>query len=131
MSWIQRLVETYENCQSNIGYSDEPGQRPLLPLCHITTQAQIEIVIDGEGNFRRAELITEKAESVTIIPSTESSASRSGSKPEHHPLCDKLQYVAGDYTEYGGAVTSGFAKDVEEPFRNYVATLTKWATSPY
>ena len=131
MSWVQKLAETYDNCRVNIGYAEQENQRPLLPICHITTQAHVEIVIDGEGNFRRARVITDKSDSVTIIPSTEGSGSRSGSKPENHPLCDKLQYVAGDYTEYGGVVTSGFSKDPEEPYRNFVKTLTQWCDSEF
>jgi len=131
MNWIQNLYETYENCQTSIGYADQEKQRPLLPICHITTQAHVEIVIDGEGNFRRANVITNKTDSTTIIPCTVGSASRSGSKPENHPLCDKLQYIAGDFIEFGGVVTSGFSKDPEEPFRNYLETLTKWCRSEF
>ncbi len=131
MSWIQKLYETYDNCQSVIGKDGEKGTRPLLPICHITAQAHIEIVIDEDGNFRRAHIITDKNDMTTIIPSTEASASRAGSKPECHPLCDQIQYVAGDYTKYGGTVTSGFAKDPEEPYRNYVEILTKWCESKF
>ncbi|MCC9078493.1 type I-C CRISPR-associated protein Cas8c/Csd1 [Litorilinea aerophila] len=131
MNWMQRLAETYDNCQSSIGYSHQDDQRPLLPICHITSQAHIEIVIDGEGNFRRARLITEKDDATTIHPSTEESASRSGSKPANHPLCDKLQYVAGDFTDWGGVVTSGFKKDPQEPYRNFVDDLTKWSNSEF
>jgi CRISPR-associated protein Csd1 len=131
MSWVQKLAETYDNCESWVGKEGEKGTRPLLPICHVTQQAHIEIVIDGEGGFRRAHLITDKHDATTIIPSTEASASRAGSKPENHPLCDKLQYVAGDYTEYGGSVTSGFSKDPKEPYRNFVETLTKWCDSKY
>ncbi|MDD5371347.1 MAG: type I-C CRISPR-associated protein Cas8c/Csd1, partial [Anaerolineaceae bacterium] len=129
MSWIQKLYETYNNCQENIGYADQQDQRPLLPICHITTQAHIEIVINGEGIFRRARVITDKANSTTIIPSTERSAGRAGSRPESHPLCDKLQYLAGDFIDYGGIVTSGFSKDPQEPFRNYIGSLTDWSNS--
>lgn len=131
MNWMQVLTETYDNCQSSIGYSDQANRRPLLPICHITTQVHIEIVINGEGAFQRARLITDKADSTTIIPSSESSAGRAGSKPENHPLCDKLQYVAGDFVEYGGVVTSGFAKKPEEPYVNYVTTLTRWCNSEF
>lgn len=131
MNWIQHLSETYDKCRNQIGYADQGTQRPLLPICHTTNQAQIEIAIGENGNFRRASVITNKADSTTIIPSTEGSASRAGSKPENHPLCDKLQYVAGDFTKYGGKVTSGFSKDVEEPYRNYVETLTKWCDSEF
>lgn len=131
MNWVQNLYLTYENCRASIGYADQEDQRPLLPICHITTQAHIEIVIDGEGKFKRARVITEKADSTSIIPSTEGSASRSGSKPENHPLCDKLQYVAGDYLIYDGTVTSGFSKNPEEPYNNYIKTLTDWCHSRF
>jgi len=129
MNWIQSLYETYENCQNMIGYSAESA-RPLLPICHITTQAHIEVVIDGNGNFRDARLV-DKDDSTTIIPATESSASRAGSKPEGHPLSDKLQYLAGDFIDFGGEVTSGFAKNPTEPYDNFIKSLTEWCNSPY
>ncbi len=129
MNWIQTLFETYENCQSSIGYTSG-APRPLLPICHITVQAHIEVVIDSNGNFRRSQLV-DKEDSTTIIPATETSASKSGSKPKCHPLCDRLQYLAGDFADYGGAVTSGFIKDPEEPHRNFVDLLTKWCQSEY
>lgn len=131
MSWIQKLYETYENCELMVGYSTDENKRPLLPICHMTAQAHIEVVIDKEGNFRRAHVITEKNEAATIIPCTEGSGSRSGKKPECHPLCDQLQYVAGDFVEYGGTVTSGFINDPEEPIRNYIKILTDWCESKF
>jgi CRISPR-associated protein Csd1 len=130
MSWIQKLYETYNNCQASIGYSEE-GVRPLLPICHITAQAHIEIVITKDGKFRRAKIVSEKRDMTTIIPCTESSAGKAGSKPVNHPLCDKLQYVAGDFPQYGGIVTSGFSKDPSEPHRNYLEMLTKWTESEF
>ena len=129
MSWIQKLYETYNNYQSMVGYSTDENKRPLLPICHMVAQSHIEITIDSDGNFHDARLITEKNDAATIIPCTESSASRSGKKPECHPLCDSLQYVAGDFADYGGNVTSGFAKDPEEPYRNYVKILNDWCES--
>jgi CRISPR-associated protein Csd1 len=129
MNWIQSLYETYENCRSSVGYSPDTP-RPLLPICHITTQTHIEVVIDGKGKFRRARIV-DKNDSTTIIPASESSGGRAGSKPECHPLCDKLQYLAGDFTEYGGVVTSGFSNDPTEPYRNFVNLLAKWCNSPY
>ena len=60
MNWMQQLAETYDNCRPQIGYG-QLGKRPLLPICHITAQAQIEIVISGRGNFRRAKLVTDKS----------------------------------------------------------------------
>lgn len=129
MNWIQSLYETYENCKNSLGYSPNVS-RPLLPVCHITVQAHIEVVIDGNGNFREARLI-DKDDSITIIPTTERSASRSGSKPDCHPLSDKLQYLAGDFMDFGGQVTSGFSKDPSEPYRNFVDLMTKWCQSEF
>lgn len=131
MSWIQKLYETYNNCESMRGYSTDKNKRPLLPVCHMTAQAHIKIVIDQEGNFRRADVITGKNDAATIIPCTEASGSRAGKKPECHPLCDQLQYVAGDFVKYGGTVTSGFVNDSEEPYRNYMKILTDWCESKF
>jgi CRISPR-associated protein Csd1 len=129
MSWIQKLYETYNNCEAAIGCSNENNKRPLLPICHITQQANIEIVIDGEGNFLKANLVTDAYDATTIIPCTEGSASRSGRKPVCHPLCDNLQYVAGDFEKYGGVVTSGFQQS--EPYIDYIKILTAWCESEH
>lgn len=121
MSWIQKLYETYENCQSMIGKVTSEKEVPLLPICHTTNKAQIEIVINHQGTFKRARVVL-KDDARTIIPCTESSGGRtSGEAP--HPLCDKLQYVAKDYTEYGGSKDSYFG--------NYESELEKWCTSQY
>ncbi len=129
MNWIQSLYETYDNCQDTIGYGSTT-KRPLLPICHITIQSHIEVVIDKDGNFRRAQII-ERDDSTTIIPATESSASRAGSKPACHPLSDKLQYLAGDFVDYGGVVTSGYSDDPTEPYKNYVNLLAEWCQSEH
>lgn len=130
MSWLQKLYETYENCQSMIAKAGSDDEVPLLPICHTTQKAHIEIVVDENGAFKRASVIP-RNESRTIIPSTESSAGRAGKKPDNHPLCDKLQYVAGDFIEYGGEVTSGYAGNPCEPFQNYYGTLQKWCQSKF
>jgi CRISPR-associated protein Csd1 len=130
MSWIQKLYETYNYCQPWVGKYGEVDERPLLPICHISARAHIEIVIDQQGNFLKAYLV-EKQHSITIVPCTEQSASKVGSKPVGHPLCEKLQYVAGDFTKYGGEVTSGFKDDPEEPYRNFIEILTKWCGSEF
>lgn len=128
MSWIQKLYETYENCSSVIGSVGEEKEVPLLPICHTTQKAHIEIVIDQDGNFKRARVVT-KDDARTIIPCTEASGGRAGSKPECHPLCDKLQYLAGDFIQYGGEVTSGYANDPAEPFKDYITLLSNWCES--
>lgn len=124
MSWIQKLYETYERCAS----APQFANNPLQPIGHTTQQAHIEIVIDGKGSFSRANVLN-KGEQTTLIPCTEESGGRSGSKPVNHPLCDKLQYLAGDFVNFGGVVTSGFSKDPVAPHRNYLESLSKWAVS--
>lgn len=130
MSWIQKLYETYENCQSMIGVGLDENEVPLLPICHTTQKAQIEVIIDQNGVFKRAKVIP-KDEARTVVPCTESSGGRSGKKPEPHPLCDKLQYIAKEFSDYGGEVTSGYSKNPEEPHEKYEETLANWCTSQH
>jgi CRISPR-associated protein Csd1 len=98
MNWIQSLYETYENCQNIIGVVESENQVPLLPICHTTQKAHIEITLDAKGNFRRARVV-DKDGARTIIPCTEKSAGRTSGEAGH-PLCDKLQYLAADYVEH-------------------------------
>lgn len=98
MSWASKLLETYDICQSEVGKESETGM--LLPLSHLTTKAQIEVVLDENGKFIHAIEIPND-DAVTVIPVTEDSASRSsGITP--HPLHDKLIYISKDYAEYTG-----------------------------
>lgn len=82
MSWIQKLYETYNNSQSTIGAETNDNEVPLLPICHTTQKAQIEIVLDGNGKFRRARVVP-KDEARTIIPCTESSGGRTSGESAH------------------------------------------------
>lgn len=121
MSWIQNLYDTYNNCQSMVGMETEGNTVPLLPICHTTQMAQIEVVIDGNGRFRRASVIP-KNEARTIIPCTEKSGGRTSGEAAH-PLCDKLQYVAPDYEQFGGS---------KKPYTtSYIANLEAWCCSEY
>ncbi len=121
MGWIQKLYETYENCRRAVGNETDESKVPLLPICHTTQKAHIEVVIDGDGNFKRARVVP-KDEARTIIPCTESSGGRT-SGPVAHPLCDKLQYIAQDYTKHGGTK--------ETHFDLYERELEKWCNSEY
>lgn len=119
MSWIQKLYETYNNCQSMIGAGTDDNEVPLLPICHTTQKAQIEITLDGKGQFRRARVVP-KDEARTIIPCTESSGGRTSGEAAH-PLCDKLQYIAKDYKQYGG--------EKDSYYESYFTQLSSWAES--
>lgn len=124
MSWLLKLHDTYEACKGR----EAPGSPRLMPISHTTQQAQVEIVLDGQGAFRRATVL-DRGAGTTLIPCSEESGGRAGSKPVPHPLCDKLQYVAADFLRFGGEVTSGYAKDPGEPHRLYLTGLHAWTSS--
>src|ERR1035437_3619091 len=95
MSWIQKLYETYEACYA---LDEDPRKRPW-PVSHFVKQAHIEIVLDGDGNFRKGRTRKlEWNEAATLIPATEKSAGRTaGVAP--HPLCEEVGYMALDLPE--------------------------------
>lgn len=93
MSWISTLCETYDN---NVGL--DSGDKAMPVISHMNAKAQIEMIIDSEGNFLEAETV-DKDNCTTLIPVTQASGGRaSGIAP--HPLSDTLSYIAGDYSEY-------------------------------
>ena len=119
MAWLTKLYETYEAASAT-----------MPPLAHTSQLAHLEVALDGHGRFLRA-IVLDKDQAITLVPCTEASGGRSGMKPVNHPLCDKLQYLAGDFLPAGGQVTVGFAKDPLEPHRSYLADLRAWAESPF
>ncbi len=122
MAWLETLAETYETYAELAGV-DKNDQAVLLPISHSTFNAQIEVTIDQEGNFQGAKRLEKGRDVVTIIPVTEDSAARSsGIAP--HPLCDKLCYIAGDYTLYTG-------DNKEKYFEAYMDQLRNWVASEY
>lgn len=125
MNWIDALYRTYDNCLGSVGVQEEGSDELLLPLSHTTQNAQIEVTLDQNANLVAARVL-KKADQKTLVPCTESSGGRAGSKPTTHPLCDKLQYVAGDFLTYGGEVTSGFSSKPSEPHEDYLQLLDGW-----
>ena len=117
MSWIQKLYETYDRCADNSRLTGE--EKPLVPISHATQQAHIEIIIDDQGNFRRAAVVPKEE---TLLPATEKSAGRSSGEAPH-PLCDKVHYCAADYPEHGGQKPS--YSD------SYIDQLTRWCNSGF
>lgn len=115
MSWMEKLYHTYEAGL----LLDLPLEQRLMPTSHTLQNAHINIVIDGEGNFKRASVL-EKTQ--IILPATESSASRSSGEAPH-PLADKLQYVAQDYEDFGGKKKAYF--------ESYKKQLQAWCESEH
>jgi len=131
MSWIDKLYRTYENNTDKI--VDKKDSTPLLPLFHTTKKrAHVEIVLNKEGEFKRASVISED-DAKTILPATEDSSGRtSGCAP--HPLADQLQYVADEYEKYGGSKKhyfEGYWKTKEEYVEGFKDVLKGWAESKY
>lgn len=127
MSWLLNLYETYEANLDKVGVIEKKrnGQEyTLLPISHTTQNAHIEVFITKNGEFHSASVIG-KGDASTLIPCTEDSANRAGSKIAPYPLHDKLSYVAGDFLKYGGQIKK------EEPFTYYITQLKDWADSPY
>ncbi|WP_010649899.1 type I-C CRISPR-associated protein Cas8c/Csd1 [Oceanobacillus massiliensis] len=125
MSWLLNLYETYEANQKQVGIIEKKRndkEYMLLPVSHTTQNAHIEVNITEDGNFHSADVIGKVN---TVIPSTEESGSRAGSKVAPYPLHDKLSYVAGDFVAYGGKIKK------EEPFTTYIQQLKNWAHSPF
>lgn len=114
MSWIHKLHDTYEAC---LGHEPDGAER-LLPVSHAYQQAHVEITLTSDGKFESARAIG-KVE--TAIPATEASSGRTGKAPPPHPLCDKVQYCAKDYSDWGGGKPS-FFKQYEELLANWCSS---------
>jgi len=118
MSWLAKLYKTYEGIE---GFQSKESANALWPVSHFVKNAHIEVVIDSDGNFQkgRAKILNGK-ESPTLIPATEASAGRSGSKIAPHPLCEEIGYCAGDYP-----------KADKEKTTAYLIQLEMWACSAW
>ncbi|NEN74921.1 type I-C CRISPR-associated protein Cas8c/Csd1 [Pelistega sp. NLN82] len=117
MSWMQKLYQTYETVSGQEFNSDD---QPLTPIGHTQQNAHIVIILNGQGDFLDARVLP--SQTVIILPATESSENRtSGEAP--HPLADKIQYVAKDYSDYGGSKKSYF--------NGYQQQLKEWCRSAF
>ncbi|MFT4928936.1 MAG: CRISPR-associated protein Csd1 [Phenylobacterium sp.] len=116
MSWMAKLYETYE---SNVDRKELAEGEQLMPISHTLQNAHINIVISGEGKFLEA-IVLEKTQ--VVLPATEKSAGRSSGEAPH-PLADKIQYVAGDYANFGGLKKAYYP--------GYEALLTRWCESEF
>ena len=95
----------------------------LLPVYHSTQKAQIDVYLYNDASFGYAAEVDED-DSVTVIPVTEDSAAR-GNGIMPHPLCDKLIYVAGDYSVY----VKGTKRRTHDFYHAYIRGLAGWVES--
>ncbi|WP_302357297.1 type I-C CRISPR-associated protein Cas8c/Csd1 [uncultured Megasphaera sp.] len=120
------LVKTYDAHEDLVGKENIEGSKAvLMPICHVVQKAQIEVTIDGEGNFSHASVLP-KAEQSTLLPCTPASEVRT-SNLAPHPLHDKLIYIARD----GDLYREERDKKGRSPYSLYVELLGKWVHSPY
>lgn len=96
MNWATALCALYDRNAWRAGEIEDWGGKPLmlLPLGYDTMKAQIEIVINDDGDFESARVL-DKSEAETAIPYPD----RRTSGVKALPLCDSLAYVAGDFQE--------------------------------
>ena len=121
MGWLSELNNVYDRIIEN-----EKIEKKPLPLYHITNNAPLEITLNEKGEFRSARLLgkAERDNWQTCMPCTEKSAART-SGVEAYPLCDKLEYVAGDYIDYADG------KNLGKKHSEYISILEGWAQSEY
>lgn len=115
MSWIQKLVETYDACFGQ----DRDDFLELLGISSVPQTTQLHIELHPDGTFFHAE-ISELADTPLFV--TESSASRSGKDPDANPLTEQLEYCAKGIAEYGGESSK---------FDRYLAELNAWMSSEF
>lgn len=130
MSWTSELLEIYKyNCSSGRKFSD--GEPEMLPIAHSTANAQIEVTISEDGEFRGASAV-EKSDAKTVIPDT--GKARTGKKPTPYPLNDCLKYVAGDFKQFSSEKPDDNKKDKQDPaalHSLYMEQLKAWNNSEY
>lgn len=114
MSLMSALYETYDN----LSQSPPDG---LLPIAHSTQKFDLEVNIGINGDFISALKLDGEQ---TVIPVSEKSMVKSGKHPINHPLCDKLQYLAGDCQKY-------IRNDTYDFHSKYISDLKDWCDSPY
>ncbi|WP_319408035.1 type I-C CRISPR-associated protein Cas8c/Csd1 [uncultured Desulfosarcina sp.] len=118
MSWMAKLYQTYNNIAKLQNYNEH---NILWPIAHFVKNAHLEIVIDIEGTYLKGRTKTlQGEEGPTLIPASEASAGRSGSKIAPHPLCDEIGYCAFDYPNAD-----------QEKVAAYMTQLEDWANSSW
>lgn len=113
MGLFEKAIQTYDNYMRNPPPVPE-GHVAMAPVAHMITRADIEIVLDKEGNLVDA-VSVDKNEPRIIISATEGSAGRT-KKIYPHPLCELLGYL----------MPSNEAK-----YNAYVKQLEAWTNSSY
>jgi CRISPR-associated protein Csd1 len=115
VSWIQKLVETYDACFGRPQFV----QNPLAPISTVPQTTQLHVQLHSDGSFHHASLVEERDTSLFV---SEDSATRSGKFPAPNPLTEQLEYCAKGSEHYGGK---------SDKYVRYVRQLKLWSQSPY
>lgn len=120
LSWTNELCAIYDLFSN---YDNLDSSESMLPLSHSTAKAQVELVVNENGDFVSAYLC-DKEDAKTVIPVSEDSGARSsGICPM--PYADKLVYLTGDYEKYIDSTKS----NLREYFETYMKQLVEWKNS--
>jgi CRISPR-associated protein Csd1 len=115
---MAKLYQTYDYIAKLENHNEN---NMLWPIAHFVKNAHLEVVIDSEGTFLKGRTkILQGGVGPTLIPASESSAGRSGSKIAPHPLCDEIGYCAIDHPNAD-----------QEKVTAYMAQLEDWANSSW
>jgi CRISPR-associated protein Csd1 len=131
MGWLTELSTVYDAVIKGPSKDNNP-----LPLYHIENNASLTVILDDQGKFQGATLLGKNKEDrsdwQTCMPCTETSASRT-SGVDAYPLCDKLEYAAGDYEKYvpEEKLTEKLKEQLEKKKSAYMSLLENWALSEY
>jgi len=123
MSWMEQLVQTYDENERFAGRDGIDGMKAMLPpVGHIVRNAQIEMTLSVDGELIQAAVVP-KEKQATLIPCTPDSASRSGSAAFPHALHDTLAYISRDYYDF----VKDPPKGNKTPYLAYKYLLGAWA----
>lgn len=111
MSWLAKLNKTYDHIAE---YEDLDERNALWPVSHFVKIAHLEVVIDSDGNYLEGRTKILHGDSAsTLIPASEASAGRAGSKIAPHPLCDEIGYCAIDHPDADQDKVAAYQKQLE------------------
>ena len=63
MSWTDELIAIYDY---NCGRKFNDGEPQMLPVAHSTANAQIEMIVDENGDFKGANAV-DKSDAIILI----------------------------------------------------------------
>lgn len=93
-------------------------EKKLLPVGYEYAKADIEIIINSDGDFESARIFDPRID--VMIPDPEPRTN----DPTPRPLFDVIQYIAGDYHIFASPQDSGNKTEIR--YNNYVRSLEKW-----